>query len=164
MLNSYQHIKINLGNIKKNYLKLKSTINFEKTICSAVVKANAYGLGIIQVTQALSDVGCEDFWVTNLEEAYLVKNNSQETKIYVFQGVNSKEELVVIEENQFIPIISDRSQLDLINRYAKKRLNIILNFDTGIGRDGLQIEEIELLDLTKCEIIFVMSPNKKIIF
>ena len=54
MLNNHQYIKINLGNIKKNYLKLKSTINSKKTICSAVVKANAYGLGIIQITQAKS--------------------------------------------------------------------------------------------------------------
>jgi alanine racemase len=157
MLDNYQYIKINLSNIKKNYLKLQSIVNSKKTICSAVIKANAYGLGINQITQALCDVGCKDFWVANLNEAYLVKNNSQISRIYVFQGVNSIEELNIIEENNFIPVISDRAQLDLINKYSKKKLNIIINFDTGIGRDGIQIEEIELLNLAKCKILFVMS-------
>ncbi|WHA05125.1 alanine racemase [Candidatus Bandiella numerosa] len=157
MLDNHQYIKVDLGNIKKNYLKLKSIINSNKTICSAVVKANAYGLGISEITQALADAGCKDFWVTNLEEAYLVKDNSQKSRIYIFQGVNSEEELDIIEENNFIPVISDKTQLELINLHSKKRLNIILNFDTGMGRDGIQIEEIELLNLTKCEILFVMS-------
>ena len=103
MLDNHQYIKVDLGNIKKNYLKLKSIINSNKTICSAVVKANAYGLGISEITQALADAGCKDFWVTNLEEAYLVKDNSQKSRIYIFQGVNSEEELDIIEENNFIP-------------------------------------------------------------
>ena len=112
MLDNYQYIKINLSNIKKNYLKLQSIVNPKKTVCSAVIKANAYGLGINQITQALCNVGCKDFWVTNLNEAYLVKNNSQISRIYVFQGVNNIEELNIIEENNFIPVISDRAQLD----------------------------------------------------
>lgn len=157
MLDNYQYIKINLENIKKNYLKLQSVINTKKTICSAVVKANAYGLGISQITQALSNVGCKDFWVANLNEAYLVKNNSQISRIYVFQGINSIEELNIMEEHNFIPVVSDKRQLDCINNYSKKKLNIVLNFDTGIGRDGIQIEEIETLNLTKCKILFVMS-------
>ena len=39
----------------------------------------------------------------------------------------------------------------------KKKINIVLNFDTGIGRDGIQIEEIDQLNLEKCKIELIMS-------
>ena len=157
MFDKYQYIKVNLDCIKKNYLKIKSFLNPNKTICSAVIKANAYGLGIKEVNKALYEVGCRNFWVTNLKEAFLVKCMSFESKIYIFQGVNSHEEIKVIKENNFIPVISSIEQLNLINLYAKEKINIILNFDTGIGRDGIQIEEIDKLNLEKCKIELIMS-------
>ncbi len=157
MFDKYQYIQVNLEHLKKNYLKLKSFLNSNKTICSAVVKANAYGLGIKEVSQALYEVGCRNFWVTNLKEAFLVRCVSIESNIYIFQGINSYEELEVIKENNFIPVVSSIEQLNLINLYVKDKVNIVLNFDTGIGREGVQIEEIKQLNLEKCKIELIMS-------
>ena len=157
MFDKYQYIRINLDNIKKNYLKLKSFLNINKTTCSAVVKANAYGLGIKEIAGALCEVGCKNFWVTNLSEALLISNTSPKLKIYIFQGVNNNEELKIIKENNFIPVISSIEQLSLINLYVEEKINIVLNFDTDIGRDGVQIEEINQLNLEKCKIELIMS-------
>ena len=121
MVDQYQYIRINLGHIKKNYLKLKSFLNLNKTTCSAVVKANSYGLGIKEVVRALYEVGCVNFWVTNLSEALLINNISPKLKIYIFQGVNSNEELKIIKENNFIPVISSIEQLNLIDLYVEEK-------------------------------------------
>ena len=156
-MNHYQSIKVNLNNIKKNYLRIQSLLKLEKTICSAVVKANAYGLGLRAVTNTLCQVGCKDFWVTNLEEAYIIKKISPISRIYIFQGVNNLNELKTIQKNNFIPVISSQEMLEIINYYLSYKMNVVLNFDTGIGRDGMQIEEIKDLNLQNCNILYVMS-------
>ena len=156
-----QYIKINLSNIEQNYQKLKSMLANKSVICSAVVKGNAYGLGLKEVVKKLYQQGCSDFWVSNLEEAYITKQNAESAHIYVFQGVNNKEELQFIIQNKFVPVISEIRQLKLINGFLQNHpeypLNIVLNFDTGIGRDGLQVEEVSALDLKCCNINYVMS-------
>ncbi len=168
MLNQY--IKINLSNIRKNYLKLKSMLASESVVCSAVVKANAYGLGLKEMVGELYQQGCRDFWVTNLEEASIARQNAESAYVYVFQGANSEEELGFIVQNKFIPVISEIRQLKIVNDFLQNHsehpLNIILNFDTGMGRDGLQVEEIPELNLRQCNIHYVMShlscaENKK---
>ena len=156
-MNHYQSIKVNLINVKKNYLRIQSLLKLEKTICSAVVKANAYGLGLREVTNTLCQVGCKDFWVTNLEEAYIIKKISPISRIYIFQGVNNLNELKTIQQNNFIPVISSQEMLGIINYYLSYKINVVLNFDTGIGRDGMQIEEIKNLNLQNCNILYVMS-------
>ena len=156
-----QYIKINLSNIGQNYQKLKSMLANKSVICSAVVKGNAYGLGLKEVVKKLHQEGCRDFWVSDLEEAYIAKQNAKSAHVYVFQGVNNKEELQFIIQNKLTPVISEIRQLELINgflqNYSEYSLNIVLNFDTGMGRDGLQVEEIPALDLRCCNISYVMS-------
>jgi alanine racemase len=156
-----QYIKVNLSNIRKNYLKMKSMLKSTSVICSAVVKANAYGLGIFKVTEALYKQGCRDFWVSDLNEAHLIKDFASTANIYVFQGVGSEEELKFIIHSNVIPVISEVRQLQIINEFLPKHsqntLDIILNFDSGLGRDGLQIEDIQNLDMQHCNILYIMS-------
>ena len=153
----YQFIKVNLINIRKNFLKIKSLLNLNKTICAAVVKSDAYGLGLSQVTSTLCQLGCQDFWVTNLEEAYIIKKISHISRIYIFQGINNLHELQIVHKNNFIPVISSQEMLAIINRYSSYKINVVLNFDTGIGRDGIQNEEIKNLNLQNCNVLYVMS-------
>lgn len=156
-----QYVKINLSNIAKNYLKIKSELIGSSVVCSAVVKADAYGLGIKEVTETLYETGCNDFWVINLDEAMIVRQSAPSAHIYVFQGVNGEEELKEIIHNRFIPVVSTARQLEIINKFLLKhsssKLDIIINFDTGIGRDGFQFEEITKLNLDNCNIRYVMS-------
>ncbi|WPX96741.1 alanine racemase [Candidatus Bandiella euplotis] len=152
-----QYIKINLLNVAKNYLKLKSMLKDASVVCSAVVKANAYGLGIKEVSEILHQYGCCDFWVMNIEEALIVRETSPHANIYVFQGVNGVEELKAMLHYKLVPVVSHTRQLEIINNFPNHPIEVILNFDTGIGRDGFQLEEIEQLNLKYCDIRYVMS-------
>ncbi|MFQ3307437.1 MAG: alanine racemase [Candidatus Midichloriaceae bacterium] len=151
----HQYVSVNLKNIGENYKKIRSVL--KSSICSAVVKADAYGLGVTQVSKHLYTVGCKDFWVSNLEEASKIRNCIKESNIYVFQGVNSEEEVKYILEYSITPVISEMRQLEIINKFASQKIDIILNFDTGMGRDGFQLEEVEKLDLKGINIKYIMS-------
>ena len=59
-------LEIDLSAIKYNYLKL-SQFSAPSKVC-AVVKANAYGCGIEEISKTLINIGCKDFFVAKLEE------------------------------------------------------------------------------------------------
>src|SRR3569623_3515403 len=51
--------------------------------CSAVVKADAYGCGLIPVTRKLASAGCKTYFVATLDDARLAREAEPKTTIYV---------------------------------------------------------------------------------
>ena len=56
------------------------------TECAAVIKGDAYGCGLEQVTATLSRAGCKTFFVAHLDEARQVRKLAPEAVIYVLNG------------------------------------------------------------------------------
>src|SRR5260370_29408025 len=54
--------------------------------CAAVVKANAYGLGLKPAVTALAQAGCKTFFVADLAEARIVRAGARHATIYVLHG------------------------------------------------------------------------------
>ena len=60
-------LSIDLKAIAKNYKLLKSLIT-TSCECSAVVKSDAYGLGLAGIAKELAGAGCNSFFVAQIEE------------------------------------------------------------------------------------------------
>ena len=58
-------LNISLKDIKSNWVALNNASNGK---ASAVIKANAYGMGMIKVAKTLIEAGCNYFYVANLDE------------------------------------------------------------------------------------------------
>ena len=82
-------LQINLKNLENNYKYLQS--NAPNSIIAACVKANAYGLGSVEICKALYKQNCRDFFVATLEEALLLRSNYKNINIYMLNGVNNIE-------------------------------------------------------------------------
>ncbi len=100
----YSHSKliINLNNIKNNLNIIKK---FSKTTICPVIKANAYGLGDVQIAKFLKKNKCKDFWVSNISEAIKITKKISNINIYVANGLNKNEEQIFFK-NKFIPILN----------------------------------------------------------
>ena len=98
----------------------------------AVVKANAYGHGLLGVAQALAD-DAQLFGVANLQEA-LTLRESLSHPIVIF-GPATPEERSVIAERGFIPTISSLEEAEAFNRFGPVAINF--KIDTGMGRMGV---------------------------
>jgi alanine racemase len=155
-------LKISLKKIQFNWLALNEASNGK---AAAVIKANSYGLGMIEIATALIDVGCKYFYVANISEAIKLRQKlpSKKIKIAVFEGFFEKSELIYFN-NQLTPIINNLEQLNRINNFniEEKKLSAILNIDTGMNRLGLNSEEINILRkdkdiLSKTNWDFIMS-------
>ena len=98
----------------------------------AVVKANAYGHGLLGVAQTLAD-DAQLFGVANLQEALALRESLSHP--IVILGPATPEERSVIAERRFIPTISSLQEAEAFNRFGP----VVINFkiDTGMGRIGV---------------------------
>lgn len=131
---------INLENILRNYKKLQKMVG-DNVTCSAVVKANAYGLGATKIAQYLEDAGgCSEFFVATLDEGIEIRNvlKKKDSKIFVLNGVIQDTETYFTEHN-LIPVLVNDDQLKRWVKYGKSVEHIlpcILHVDTGMIRNG----------------------------
>ena len=98
-------LKISLDDIKYNWKLINIASNGK---AAAVVKANAYGMGMIEVAEALLKSGCNYFYVANIFEGLKLRKkfNSNKISIAIFEGYlegNQK----IYEENNLIPILNN---------------------------------------------------------
>lgn len=137
---------ISLRAISKNYNLCKSKLG-PTVECAAVVKANAYGLGISEVTKHLIKNKCKSFFVAHLSEALKLRRLNNKIKIFLLHGV-SNETIKTIYKNKIIPVVNSLAQLKIVRNYGRKnkiKFKIALHFDTGISRLGLDDKETNIL-------------------
>lgn len=155
-------LKIDLKALVHNYHHLCSHLK-AKTQCGAVLKADAYGMGLQSIAPCLYQEGCRHFFVAHLQEAFDLKSYvGNDSHIYVLNGLRrGDEELYALHD--LIPILGDPYQIHLWNSFCQRKqksLKAALHFDTGITRTGLSskaTESLGLLQVSHMEIVCVMS-------
>ena len=98
----------------------------------AVVKANAYGHGLVGVAEALAD-DAQLFGVANLEEALTLRESLPHPIMIL--GPATPEERPIIAEHGFIPTISSLEEAQAFDRL--KAVSVNFKIDTGMGRMGV---------------------------
>lgn len=115
--------------------------------CAAVVKANAYGLGLEPVTTKLAAAGCKTFFVANIAEARRARSCTREAAIYVLNGF-SPEAATAFPELDARPVINSMTELaewDAFIGAKNWRGGAALHVDTGMNRLGISVEEAAAL-------------------
>ena len=131
--------KVFLNNILENYHSIRRFAGGRSS--AAVIKANAYGMGIGQVGDALyHDAGCSDFFVATPQEAFSLRNRVKNATIYVLNGLVSGHEEFYKDYN-IRPILCDLEQIELWQQHST--LPCAVHFDTGINRLGLNEKETD---------------------
>jgi alanine racemase len=109
----------------------------------AVVKANAYGHGLVGVAEALAN-DVQLFGVANLEEALALRQAGLSHPVIILGPALASERPIIVER-QFIPTISAREEAAAFDRIGKVAINF--KVDTGMGRMG--VPEAESLAVFK---------------
>ncbi len=151
-------LEVSLKALAANYEIIRSKLG--DRLCAAVVKANAYGLGMEGVSAHLWALGCKQFFVATLSEAIDLRAVLPDAVIYVFQGVLPGEEKEFLHR-QLIPVLNSMEQIERWENVAGEK-NAVLHVDTGMTRLGLTEGEALALAadktrIEKCGIRMVMS-------
>ena len=89
---------VNRQAIKNNLALANSLAPTSKFV--SVIKANAYGHGLIEIAKTLSDA-TEAFGVACIEEAISIRNAGIENPILLMEGLFTEDELQVASEKIF---------------------------------------------------------------
>lgn len=164
-------LEVDLTAIRHNFRFMTSQLKGGTTLafqgfprCAAVVKADAYGVGMLPVSQALVQVGCEAFFVATIDEGIALKKQLPGQSIFVFNGLlEGTAEL--FHYHRLIPVLNDLGQIKIWADYCQKaefKGPAAIHFDTGMSRLGLSTQETnrlieDLSVLEAFEIHLVMS-------
>ncbi len=105
----------------------------------AVVKANGYGLGIVEFTKFLIDNGISNFAVATIEEALALRKAGIKEEILMLSSTALKEEVKKLVENDVILTIGSTEDIEVVEQIGQelnKKIKVHLKIDTGFGRYG----------------------------
>ena len=138
-------LEIDLDAIAENFKKLAQRVGPHVRV-AAVVKADAYGLGMEKVAPALARAGAKTFFVATFEEGLALREVLPRAQIAVLNG------LVMGAPADFakaalVPVLNDLGQIAAWQGYAARRggAPAMLHLDTGMARLGLAPKETQRL-------------------
>jgi alanine racemase len=130
-------LSIDLGAVQANYQTLQSHLTGAEL--AAVVKADAYGLGLEPVARALAQAGCETFFVATMAEGVDLRSLQGDAHIHVFNGPLPGEE-AAFTEHALVPVLNSLDQLQNWSAHCAVSGNpgrADIQIDTGMTRLGL---------------------------
>ncbi len=131
------HIEVNLARIQSNYEKIQAKVGSAEVM--PVIKANAYGHGLLTIGKFYQDIGATRLAVAYLEEALLLRKNGITIPILVLGGILHGQIPEYIENDITITAssIEKLGQVDQVAAQMQKIAKIHLKIDTGMERIGV---------------------------
>ncbi len=124
--------------------------------CAAVVKADGYGLGLLQVSQTLAAQGCECFFVSEVYEGLLLRELLPHAEIFVLSGITQATAVRCIEA-RLTPVVGNRKQVEIWRELAGARHPVAVKVDTGMTRLGFRWDEVRPSEFSGLEVNLLMT-------
>ena len=107
----------------------------------AVIKANAYGHGLMRAAEALDDLA-DGFALLDLADAVTLREAGFRQPILLLEGFFDSDELPLFAEYGLTPVVHTLEQVEMLAGAAlPARLPVHLKLNTGMNRLGLSAEE-----------------------
>ena len=105
----------------------------------AIIKAHAYGHGMVRIAQALDEA--DAFGVALLEEAIPLREAGVSKPILLLEGFTSAEDLTLIRGYNLDCVVHHESQLRILEAASGDPIRVWLKIDTGMHRLGFNTAE-----------------------
>ena len=128
-------VRVNLGNLKHNYAVLAKSC---ATSIMPVIKADAYGHGLIPCAKALLEAGAPALAVGIVPEGLFLREQGINLPILSLFGPLNAAEAAQAAAGDIISLTADMEQLNMLAAQgaADRPVKIALKFDTGMARLG----------------------------
>jgi len=125
---------INGGALKRNLKVVRERA--PRAAVFAVVKANAYGHGLIRAAQALA--GAEGYAVIELDAAVRLREAGFSQRIALLEGAFELRDLAVAAKHRLAVAIHSEEQVRMLDGLGPPaRLDVLLKLNTGMNRLGI---------------------------
>ncbi|MFA7283829.1 MAG: alanine racemase, partial [Candidatus Omnitrophota bacterium] len=134
--------EVNLGNLAHNFRQVKSLLD-KRTKVLVTVKADAYGHGLVPVSERLASCGLDYLGVASIDEGIKLRRAGIKMPILVL-GVTLEEDIEPFFTYRLTPSLCDRKTALAMNARAqalKKKISVHIKVDTGMGRIGIMVDK-----------------------
>lgn len=138
-------LTIDLDALVANYRRLRELASPAE--CAAVVKADAYGLGLAQAAPSLARAGCKTFFVATLGEAKALRMLLPGAVIYVFAGLMPGT-AGQFHQHDLRPVLNSAEEIrEWASFSASKgeKLPCAVHIDSGMNRLGLSEQDVDAI-------------------
>ena len=113
-----------------------------------VIKADAYGHGVLPASDILTELGIDWAAISTLEEGRLVRDHGYEGNIVSLLSFTlSPEDVRLAHEKRIIPVVHDWTGLKAVQTALAaediEHFDIAIKVDTGMCRLGFSVDEME---------------------
>lgn len=146
-------VEVDLAAVEENYRSLRRKLPSGVKMMAAV-KANAYGHGIVEVSQKLSACGVDYLGVASVDEALTLRKSLIKIPILNL-GAFLKSDIEILLENDVTATVADfdlARRLDKAAGRLKKKARVHIKIDTGMGRLGVWHKEADAFILKICSL------------
>lgn len=158
------YVEINLDNIAYNVRRIKEIVG-EDVAIAAVVKANGYGHGAVEIAPTIMENGADYLAVATLSEALELRKHYSDYNIFVM-GYTPDESLDYVVKYNITQTIFSLHQAKVLSKLGKmynKTPKVQIKYDTGFNRLGYKdcpesIDEInQIFDIENIEVEGIFS-------
>ncbi|WP_431801673.1 alanine racemase [Halobacillus andaensis] len=132
--------EVNLSNIDFNIKELRRRLK-EETGIYAVVKANGYGHGDIQVAEQALESGADRIAVNLLDEAIRLRKSGITAPVLVMGWIRPEDAVIASEYDVAVTAFQKEWFEQVETEKLKSPLKIHMKWDTGMGRIGIRTTE-----------------------
>ncbi|KUK11152.1 MAG: Alanine racemase [Clostridia bacterium 41_269] len=133
-------VEIDLDAVKFNVAQIKKLLSPE-TKLMAVVKADGYGFGAVEVSKAALEAGADMLGVTTIDEGLELREMEVEAPILVFTPFMPEEKDVFINYNFTATVGSYAAAETLLKENLEHSLKVHIKVNTGMNRLGMEPKE-----------------------
>jgi alanine racemase len=140
------YIEVDLSMIGQNLAHVRTLVSPDVKIMG-VVKANAYGHGMVEVARYLEKRGVDILGVALVQEAVVLRNAGITKPILVFYGA-TVDEFPLYASYDFIITVSSLAGAEALQDYmstVRSQIQVHMKTDTGMGRIGVRYTEAAAL-------------------
>lgn len=132
-------LTVRLGAVASNFREFQRMAG--AATVAGVVKADAYGMGMVPVAKQLAAIGCDTFFVARLQEGIALRPAVPRARIFVLDGA-PREAVPALIAYRLTPVLNSLADVENWSGAAR---DAAIHFDTGMGRLGLPAEELTVL-------------------
>ncbi len=138
-LKSLIRAEVSAAALRANLARIREVAPHSRVM--AVVKANAYGHGLVPTALCLADA--DAFAVARLDEALALRGAGVRKPIVLLEGVFNAEQLAEAARQNLEIVVHEREQLELLERAPDgHRFVVWLKIDTGMNRLGFRASQV----------------------
>ena len=149
-------VEINLKNLVNNYRSVREACGKK---AYAVIKADAYGHGAVQVAAALSEAGVDGFAVSNLAEAEELRHAGIREPILIL-GYTPAQYAERLVSGNIAQCVYSAEYAEALNEQAGRanvRVTAHLKLDTGMGRLGFDLRSGTMPGLAEAKAVLALE-------